>query len=101
MGRALAGAEETLGKVVLELGRGFLKEPGQDLVQGVREQSGQALPKGLLNAPRALCPQQRPGQRCHLAQGKAHQCPGIWPEQQQVPPAGLVRVRVEGRLLED
>ena len=54
MGRALAGAEGTLGKVVLELGRGFLKEPGQDLVQGVREQSGQALPKGLLNAPRAL-----------------------------------------------
>ena len=82
-------------------GPGALEEPGQTLVQGVREQSGQALPKGLLNAPRALCPQQRPGQRCHLAQGKAHQCPGIWPEQRQLPPAGLVSPHEDPGLLQE
>ena len=54
MGRALAGAEAPLGKVVLETGLGLLEEPGQTLVQGVREQSGQALPAQLLHSPRAL-----------------------------------------------
>lgn len=60
-GEALAGAEGTLGKVVLETGLGLLKEPGQDLVQGVREQSGQALPAQLLHSPRALVLLQRLG----------------------------------------
>ena len=32
MGRALAGAEVTLEKVVLEIGPGLLQEPVQDLV---------------------------------------------------------------------
>ena len=32
MGRALAGAEMTLGKVVVEIGLGLLLEPAQDLV---------------------------------------------------------------------
>ena len=32
MGRALAGVEGTLGKVVLEIDLGLLQEPAQDLV---------------------------------------------------------------------
>ena len=32
LGRALAGVEGALGKVVLEIGPGLLPEPAQDLV---------------------------------------------------------------------
>ena len=101
MGRALAGLKGTMGKVALEPECGFLNEQGQDVVQRVREQSGQVLPKGLLNAPRALCRWQSLGQRCRPAQGKAHQCLGVWPDPHQMPPAGLGSVPVDLSLLEE